>query len=304
MARRVTADEVEPRRADEVEVNRRADVQVPAKGARAAAQESARRAAARERARAVRVGPDKGGSGQPPEEEQQRVAPAVALVEEVLGGSGGAGAGGGSGAGGGAGKGGSAGAAGGATGARAAHRVRPVPVVKLVATPAPAEQVDKVASFRTAAQRTPARQVAAARPMPVWIRVLGVRNSTAATMVHRRRADRGASEFNEGSGTTSVDSSGNGNDLTLTSPQWVAGKNGGGARGLICPRISAGDKLNAVGVPFSIAGWLKFDQVTHGNGGQIIFQSESTVSRRDDSADSTFGRRLLATTLRRVRYRA
>ncbi len=88
-------------------------------------------------------------------------------------------------------------------------------------------------------------------------------------------------KFNEGSGTTSIDTSGHGNDLTLTSPQWVAGKGGTGVRGLVSPsRISAGDKLNDVGVPFSIAVWLKFDQVTHGNGSQIIIQSEATVSRR------------------------
>jgi hypothetical protein len=88
-------------------------------------------------------------------------------------------------------------------------------------------------------------------------------------------------KFNEGSGTTSVDSSGSGNDLTLTAPQWVAGKSGTGVRGLTTPsHISAGDKLNTLAVPFSVAVWLKFDQATHGFGSQIILETEANATRR------------------------
>jgi hypothetical protein len=89
-------------------------------------------------------------------------------------------------------------------------------------------------------------------------------------------------KFDEGSGTSSADSSGNGNDLTLTMPTWVAGKSGTAVRGLVNPsRISAGDKLNNVGIPFSLSVWVKFDQTTHGgNGSQILIQSEIGISRR------------------------
>jgi hypothetical protein len=88
-------------------------------------------------------------------------------------------------------------------------------------------------------------------------------------------------KFNEGSGTTSVDSSGNGNDLTLTAPQWVAGKSGTGLRGLKSPsHISAGDKLNTLAVPFSVTVWLKFDQATHGFGSQIVLETEANATRR------------------------